>query len=733
MPQEIQLPSSITTAVFDGRKVEVVTYSDPDAKPLEHRWDASRKIPPPPPSREKIKRVLAEEAQRSQFQARRVGAYCKATFDSLRPMGLASGDLPYFELEWAANAPADVRLNLDYSTRMAVPASISTARRERGERCAERMWLSPIGRPYETLGEVPLYPAHVRPGERPKPLNIRGENWRPPYESNGEDDIRLLAPGAPLEGMVPKDGMRYFACNAPKDHHVTVALEVMQGDPDLFMSAQIKRPNADRFTWRSNSSGDTDGITIEAGGAHPDPNTLPEGGVYYIGVFGEKQSNFKISVRYWKPQIYLPPSPRRKIGRGTQTIHKHLRRSASRLATLRSGSADPETSLSGAVAALPLSAHHGADEQGRGGVSDGSESEGDEGGANCNAQGKAGSGAASSEVPAVAQLDAHLRAGRPAAKLLRSYSELALRGAPRAATQVALSLSFETLPLRGLVPHEEEEEEGTDGGSLRDRGGRGGERGGDRGGGARTSGSSAVLKPATYAASLTSHKSSHEPPGRSPGGIAGMPRLASPLGQRSGQRATERSSGPAGRCAGGAQAGAGASPERARSPPEPPLDLKWQPPKGYRWTDLPKGSRLVQALHESVELRSDLEARLERQLRELEEKRALTYIARTHALNAIDPTTHVLEPNSVRKSTQWMLASYEKNKREAEAHAAAEAAKREAEEAALAAALAAKVSFKDHPTVKKIDTKFRAESTASLHKSHGTRLGPASLALRKSR
>ena len=80
-----------------------------------------------------------------------------------------------------------------------------------------------------------------------------------------------------------------------------------------------------------------------------------------------------------------------------------------------------------------------------------------------------------------------------------------------------------------------------------------------------------------------------------------------------------------------------------------------------------------------------------------------------------------------------MLASYEKNKREAEAHAAAEAAKREAEEAALAAALAAKVSFKDHPTVKKIDTKFRAESTASLHKSHGTRLGPASLALRKSR
>lgn len=203
-----------------------------------------------------------------------------------------------------------------------------------------------------------------------------------------------------------------------------------------------------------------------------------------------------------------------------------------------------------------------------------------------------------------------------------------------------------------------------------------------------------------------------------------MPRLTSPLGQRSGRRA------------GGALDGAGASPERARSPPEPPLDLKWQPPKGYKWTDLPKGSRLVQALHETVELRSDLEARLERQLRELEQKRALTYIARTHALNAIDPTTHVLEPNSVRKSTQWMLASYEKNKREAEAHAAAEAAKREAEEAALAAALAAKVSFKDHPTVKKIDTKFRVpvESTTSPHKSHyGSRLGPASLALRKSR
>ena len=733
MPQEIQLPSSITTAVYDGRKVEVVTYSDPDAKPAEHRWDASRKIPPPPPSREKIKRVLAEEAQRSQFQATRVGAYCKATFDSPRPMGLASGDLPYFELEWAANAPADVRLNLDYSTRMAVPASISTARRERGERCAERMWLSPIGRPYETLGEVPLYPAHVRPGERPKPLNIRGENWRPPYESNGEDDIRLLAPGAPLEGMVPKDGMRYFACNAPKDHHVTVALEVMQGDPDLFVSAQIKRPNADRFTWRSNSSGDTDGITIEAGGAHPDPNTLPEGGVYYIGVFGEKQSNFKISVRYWKPQIYLPPSPRRKIGRGTQIIHKHLRRSASRLASLRSGAAAPGTNLSSAVAALPLSAHHGADEQGRGGFSDGSESESDEGGANGNEQGKADRGAASSEI---ALLDAHLRAGRPAAKLLRSYSELALRGAPRAATQVALSLSFETLPLRGLVPREEEEED-TDGGSRRDRGGRGGEHGGDRGGGARTSGSNALLRPATYATSLTSHKSPHGPPGtggRSPGG---MPRLrtalASPLGQRSGRRSTDSSSGLAGRRAGGAMDGAAASPERARSPPEPPLDLKWQPPKGYKWTDLPKGSRLVQALHETVELRSDLEARLERQLRELEQKRALTYIARTHALNAINPTTHVLEPNSVRKSTQWMLASYEKNKREAEAHAAAEAAKREAEEAALAAALAAKVSFKDHPTVKKIDTKFRAESTASPHKSHGSRLGPASLALRKSR
>lgn len=112
-----------------------------------------------------------------------------------------------------------------------------------------------------------------------------------------------------------------------------------------------------------------------------------------------------------------------------------------------------------------------------------------------------------------------------------------------------------------------------------------------------------------------------------------------------------------------------------------------------------------ECLHHLWQVRSEMEGKLEAQLNELDRRRSLKYVARTHALAALDPSTHACQPGAMRKGSEWMLASYDKGQREAEA-AAAEARRRAAEEAANKVV---RVKWTDTNAVHKIDSRYKTQ------------------------
>ena len=99
--------------------------------------------------------------------------------------------------------------------------------------------------------------------------------------------------------------------------------------------------------------------------------------------------------------------------------------------------------------------------------------------------------------------------------------------------------------------------------------------------------------------------------------------------------------------------------------PEPTPELLWQPPAGYTWADLPSESRLVQALAECDGARAVLEAKLNAQLAALDRSRPLRELARTQALAAVDPTSCLCTPATVREASDWMVANYARQQRRA--------------------------------------------------------------------
>ena len=93
--------------------------------------------------------------------------------------------------------------------------------------------------------------------------------------------------------------------------------------------------------------------------------------------------------------------------------------------------------------------------------------------------------------------------------------------------------------------------------------------------------------------------------------------------------------------------------------PQPVADLRWQPPEGRSWAEMPSGSRLVQAISELIETEPEIQARLEAQLSTYEEVRPDRYVARTHALAAVHPqAAAVANPQMVHRAAEKILASY---------------------------------------------------------------------------
>ena len=250
-----------------------------------------------------------EEAQRTAFQGSRIKRYMKEHWNSPRPQGLLTSELPFFELQWAADEKkAAVRTNLpdsvtevDYQEhRPWVPPS--EIRLLRQERCARRAWDTRVGHAYVQLGDVPPLPSQVRPGTPPKRLTIRGDIWHAPSEDSSDNDIRWLDPGTPLEGSVPKGASRYFAIQVDDVYaNVTIELRAYTGDPDLFVSRRHTRPNPDQFTWVANKPGSFEELTVDFDDlqiGHPPAGRQPW--PCYIGVFGQETSVFEIVTRLWR-------------------------------------------------------------------------------------------------------------------------------------------------------------------------------------------------------------------------------------------------------------------------------------------------------------------------------------------------------------------------------------------------------------------------------------------------
>ena len=88
-----------------------------------------------------------------------------------------------------------------------------------------------------------------------------------------------------------------------------------------------------------------------------------------------------------------------------------------------------------------------------------------------------------------------------------------------------------------------------------------------------------------------------------------------------------------------------------RSEEPPPQRVKWKPPRGVGWGDLPKGTRIQLAGGEYVEAKLALEGRAPRAARRSRRPSTLAYEARLSALYAIynDPMSALSEARTVRQ------------------------------------------------------------------------------------
>ena len=87
-------------------------------------------------------------------------------------------------------------------------------------------------------------------------------------------------------------------------------------------------------------------------------------------------------------------------------------------------------------------------------------------------------------------------------------------------------------------------------------------------------------------------------------------------------------------------------------------DLRWQPPEGFDWEDFPDGTRLVQAVADHRSSKKEMEVKLESQLKHLAKERPLRYAFRMRALAAVDPTSSLSHPTTMRHSADAIEASY---------------------------------------------------------------------------
>ena len=292
-----------------GGSSYTVEHHDPprERPPTPPRWDRTQ--PPEPPDEKKIKQVLKEESQRALYSQKRVAAFTKAAWDSDRPAGdpaSQKGGNAYFSFPYAkADEEATNARDGEHNFATAPEAwtakaeGIVDARKDRQSRCGSVAWNTPHGATFRSLGDVPMVPAAVRRKDKPSPVKILGDAWVPEKKADRGKLVPMRS-GVPIEDSVLNGGHRYYSVFVDEGRRFTIRLRAYRGDPDLYVCNKNDRPDVDDHTWKSNAVGNVEELVIE-----PD-DPLGSVGNYYIGVFGEKASDYRLEVEIVKPPIALP-------------------------------------------------------------------------------------------------------------------------------------------------------------------------------------------------------------------------------------------------------------------------------------------------------------------------------------------------------------------------------------------------------------------------------------------
>jgi hypothetical protein len=671
------MPKDEEVRTFGGARYTIEHHKPPpdDGPPPLPSWDATHGHQPPPPSKEKVQRVLKEEVRRSASEAKRLLAFTRSAWDSTRPAGDPNdAGLCHFALRWSANEhPAAVRDGTSYETRTEAATEHPIHAQREQRRAANQIvtWNSSRGKPFVPLGAVPLVPSAVVRQSQPTPLTLLGEVFMPEKleEKNATVELAL---GVPVEHSVPRNGRRFYCVRMDEENRqLTVRLRAWRGDPDLYVCTLHARPDEERHTWKSNGTGEHEEISIGADD--------PRGGAgkYYIGVFGEKASDYRIEASIVKPKISLPArsctsqfdTESRKL------VAKAVRGSASRLVQAYSSTPNAHEAVLSSLDAHGLS-----------------------------------------------QVDL-LEAARPASRILRAHSDLALQrghGVPLLRAVGGLTRSLATLPTSHSITalptrkngrgssaaaptavseqpplQQEQDDEEDAAGERPGAGGKGGAaqvltmKGAGAGGPETAIEEMEAVPPSTRRTPLSDPAFALVAPPTS-AGVAGL---------RTG----------------------------------PPPELSWQPPPGYTWEDLPKDARLRQAMAELKDVRGELTDRLRSQLAGLEETRPYKYVARTQALASVDAQASVCRVGVVRRGAEAILHSFARLEEDEAAQEAAAAAARAApppavpasvrvvaaSERALLSSNSLGTLFQEHPAVRSIDGRYKDQRRKPTPKVRG--------------
>jgi hypothetical protein len=104
--------------------------------------------------------------------------------------------------------------------------------------------------------------------------------------ASSTSSANILQSGHPQSGFVQSQDWQYYRFYAGiTGLPMTVALNALTGDPDLYMSTTVTRPDHDNYDWVAQAVG-SDVLTVQS----------PLIGWYYIGVYGWQTSSFTLTV-----------------------------------------------------------------------------------------------------------------------------------------------------------------------------------------------------------------------------------------------------------------------------------------------------------------------------------------------------------------------------------------------------------------------------------------------------